>query len=66
MYINIFTGQATTQFPSATGTARGGVSLFQLLMFLLFIIFPKVAVPSPDISCFLTVIMPYYMLPSTV
>ncbi|CAN6242632.1 unnamed protein product [Urochloa humidicola] len=25
VYVNIFTGQTTTQFPSATGTARGGI-----------------------------------------
>ncbi|CAL5035385.1 unnamed protein product [Urochloa decumbens] len=25
VYVNLFTGQATTQFPSATGTARGGI-----------------------------------------
>jgi len=28
VYVNLFTGQATTQFPSVTETARGGVSLF--------------------------------------
>lgn len=45
VYVNLFTGQATTQFPSATGTARGGVSLFQLLLYLICIISTKVAVP---------------------
>ena len=63
VYVNLFTGQVTTQFPRATGTARGGVSLFQLFMCLLCIIFPKVAIPFPDKSHLLTVIMPCYMLP---
>lgn len=42
MYVNLFTGQATTQFPSVTETARGGVSLFQrVLMCFLCIVFPN-------------------------
>ncbi|OEL14346.1 putative SWI/SNF-related matrix-associated actin-dependent regulator of chromatin subfamily A member 3-like 3 [Dichanthelium oligosanthes] len=42
VYVNLFTGQATTKFPTATGTTRGGVSLFQMLMCFLCIIFPKI------------------------
>lgn len=32
MYVNVFTGEATTQFPSAMQMARGGVSVLSCSM----------------------------------
>jgi hypothetical protein len=66
VYVNLFTGQATTQFPGVTESTRGGVSLFQRLLTCFFNVLYSQKMGSNVqfflTSCFLSAVMSYYMM----